>query len=72
MENSQLVAIIKRLDAPVPLYLTDDLRELGLGTLEGQLIDDIRLKKLLQSKNLNSTILILLQWKSTICLMTNS
>lgn len=33
--------IIKRLDAPVPLYLTDDLRELGLGTLEGQLIDEV-------------------------------
>lgn len=33
--------IIKRLDTPAPLYLTDDLRELGLGTLEGQLIDEV-------------------------------
>lgn len=33
--------IIKRLVKPAPLYLTDDLRELGLGTLEGQLIDEV-------------------------------
>ena len=33
--------IIKRLAKPAPLYLTDDLRELGLGTLEGQLIDEV-------------------------------
>ena len=34
-------AIIDCLEKPAPLYLTDDLRELGLGTLEGQLIDEV-------------------------------
>ena len=79
MENSQLVAIIKRLDAMSnnegnevsSRRFEKDGEERGFVTFDPA-TKTYTLEEIASKQNLNSTILILLQWKSTICLMTNS